>query len=467
MDKNYITVTQLSRYLKYKFDNDTNLNTVYLKGEISNFKAHTRGHYYFTLKDEGSRINAVMFSSSVKNIKFTPIDGMKVLVTGKITVYEATGGYQIYVSDMLEDGVGNLYIAYEQLKKKLEGEGLFNPEHKKKIPRMPKKIGIVTASTGAAIRDILTTLKRRYPIVETILFPSLVQGADAAADIAKKIEIANTYDIDTLIVGRGGGSIEDLWPFNEEIVARAIYNSRVPVISAVGHEVDFTIADFVADLRAPTPTAAAELAVVDINTVIEYLEKANLRGYNATIKIINDKRIKLNNLSDSYVLKKPSNIYEVKEQKLDMLIDKINLNMKNILDNTRVRLFKSINSYILSNPHMLYLGKSENLKNLTLRINNNINNYLTEYKTLIFRLENSYVLTNPEVLYKYKRQEFDNLISKLEVLNPLNTLKRGYSITRINNKVVSDISIIKSNDMLEIELLNGKVDAKVVKVGDK
>ena len=214
MDNNYITVTQLSRYLKYKFDNDVNLNKVYLKGEISNFKAHTRGHYYFTLKDEGSRINAVMFSSSTSKLKFMPVDGMKVMVTGKITVYEANGGYQIYVNDMLEDGVGNLYIAYEQLKKKLEAEGLFSDSHKKKIPRMPKKIGIVTASTGAAIRDILTTLKRRYPIVETILFPSLVQGADAAKDIVKKIEIANTYDIDTLIVGRGGGSIEDLWPFN-------------------------------------------------------------------------------------------------------------------------------------------------------------------------------------------------------------------------------------------------------------
>ena len=267
MKNNYLTITQLNHYLKYKFDNDANLQVVYLKGEISNFKAHTRGHYYFTLKDENSRINAVMFQSNASKIKFMPIDGMKVMVTGKITVYESTGGYQIYVTDMLEDGVGNLYIAYEQLKKKLESEGLFDSSHKRKIPKMPKRIGIVTASTGAAIRDILTTIKRRYPIAETILFPSLVQGEYAASDIAKKIAIANTFELDTLIVGRGGGSIEDLWPFNEEIVARAIYNSKVPVISAVGHEVDFTIADFVADLRAPTPTAAAELASVDINTI--------------------------------------------------------------------------------------------------------------------------------------------------------------------------------------------------------
>ncbi len=467
MDNKYITVTQLSKYLKYKFDSDVNLNTVYIKGEISNFKAHTRGHYYFTLKDEGSRINAVMFSSSVKNIKFMPMDGMKVMVTGKITVYVATGGYQIYVTDMLEDGVGNLYIAYEQLKKKLEGEGLFKEEHKKKIPRMPKRIGIVTASTGAAIRDILTTLKRRYPIVETILFPALVQGADAAVDIARKIEIANTYDIDTLIVGRGGGSIEDLWPFNEEVVARAIYNSHVPVISAVGHEVDFTIADFVADLRAPTPTAAAELAVVDVNTVLEYLEKVNLRSYNAVINVINKRQVVLNNLIDSFVLKKPSNIYEIKEQKLDMLIDRINIGMKNILDNTKIRLFKSVNSYVLNNPSVLYVSKSEALRNLTLRLNNDINNYLTDYKALVFRLENSYVLGNPDVLYKYKRQNLDSIISKLEVLNPLSTLKRGYSITRFSGKVISDISSINKDDDIEIEILNGKIDAKVVKVGDK
>ena len=332
MKDNYLTITQLSRYLKYKFDHDLNLNTVYLKGEISNFKAHTRGHYYFTLKDEGSRINAVMFASSVSKLKFVPMDGMKVMVTGKVTVYEATGGYQIYVSDMVEDGVGNLYIAYEQLKKKLEQEGLFDPAKKKKISKMPRRIGIVTASTGAAIRDILTTLKRRYPIAETILFPALVQGKEAAEDIANKIRLANTYDIDTLIVGRGGGSIEDLWPFNEEVVARAIYQSKVPVISAVGHEVDFTIADFVADLRAPTPTAAAELAVVDINTVLDYLLKAKDRSYNAIWNLIEVRKTKLDHLNSSYILKKPSNIYEVKEQKLDMLVERMNMGMTNLLE---------------------------------------------------------------------------------------------------------------------------------------
>lgn len=248
MKDKYITVIQLTKYLKYKIDNDPNLDQVFLKGEISNFKAHSRGHFYFTLKDEESRINAVMFASAASKIKFMPQDGMKVLVTGKVSIYPANGGYQIYVSEMLEDGVGNLYIAYEQLKKKLEDEGLFAAQHKKKIPRIPEKIGVITAPTGAAIRDIISTIKRRWPLSEIILFPALVQGEMAKDDIVRQIKRAEEYNLDTLIVGRGGGSIEDLWAFNEEVVARAIYECSIPVISAVGHEIDFTIADFVADM---------------------------------------------------------------------------------------------------------------------------------------------------------------------------------------------------------------------------
>ena len=421
MENNYITITELSRYLKGKFESDENLRKVYIKGEISNFKAHTRGHFYFTLKDETSRISAVMFASNTRVLKFTPVDGMKVLVTGRVTIYEATGGYQIYVEDMLEDGIGNLYVAFEQLKEKLSKEGLFNKEHKRPIRRIPRKIGIVTASTGAAIRDILTTIKRRYPVCETILFPSLVQGSDAAQDIVKKIEIANTYDIDTLIVGRGGGSIEDLWPFNEEIVARAIYNSKVPVISAVGHEVDFTIADFVADLRAPTPTAAAELAVPDINTIITYLDTAKSRSYNTLLNIIENNRLKLHKLEDSFVLKRPTAIYEVKEQNLDNLIDKLNRIIKTFIDNSKVELFK---------------------------------------------YQNSYVFNNPEIIYKFKKQNLDNIISKLEVLNPMNTLKRGYAIIKKEDNVISSINNLNQDDEIKINVSDGIIDAKVIKVGE-
>ena len=421
MKNNYLTITELSRYLKGKFENDENLRKVYLKGEISNFKAHTRGHLYFTLKDETSRISAIMFASNTKTLKFTPVDGMKVLVSGRVSIYEASGGYQIYVDDMLEDGIGNLYIAFEQLKEKLSKEGLFNKEHKRPIRRIPKRIGIITASTGAAIRDILTTIKRRYPICETILFPSLVQGNDAAQDIAKKIEIANTFDIDTLIVGRGGGSIEDLWPFNEEIVARAIYNSKVPVISAVGHEVDFTIADFVADLRAPTPTAAAELAVPDINTIITYLDTAKSRSYNTLLNIIETNRLKLHKLEDSFALKRPTAIYEVKEQNLDNLIDKINRIVKVIIDNSKVELFK---------------------------------------------YQNSYVFNNPEIIYKFKKQNLDNIISKLEVLNPMNTLKRGYAIIKKDDVVISSITKVKKDEQIRINVSDGIIDAKIINVGE-
>ena len=421
MNNNYITISELNRYLKTKFENDTNLRMVYLKGEISNFKAHTRGHYYFTLKDETSRLNAVMFSYHTGNLKFMPCDGMKVLVVGRISVYEQTGSYQIYVENMAEDGIGNLYVAFEKLKKDLAKEGLFNPEHKKRIPRMPKRIGIVTASTGAAIRDILTTIKRRYPICETILFPALVQGNEAAADIVKKIELANTYDIDTLIVGRGGGSLEDLWPLNEEIVARAIYNSRVPVISAVGHEIDFTIADFVADLRAPTPTAAAELAVPDTSTILNYLETAKGRSYQAINNTINNYQTRISNVANSYILKKPTAMYEILEQKLDNLIDKLNKEINIVIDNNKVRLFKSSNSYIL---------------------------------------------TNPSMLYKFKEQALLGLTEKLEVLNPISTLNRGYGIVKKDNVVVSSIANVKDNDDIVINLKDGNIYSKVVKVSE-
>ena len=419
MNKNYITIGALNKYLKSLFERDPNLQEVYLKAEISNFKAHTRGHLYFTLKDETSRINAVMFSYNVSKIKFKPIDGMKVLVKGKIAVYEATGAYQIYVEEMEQDGLGNLYIEFEKLKKKLADEGLFDPSKKKKIPKVPKKIGIVTASTGAAIKDILTTIKRRFPVCETILFPSLVQGMDASRDIVKNIEIANTYDIDTLIVGRGGGSIEDLWPFNEEIVARAIYNSKVPVISAVGHEIDFTIADFVADLRAPTPTAAAELAVPDIGTINNYLENVINRSTISINNYIDIRKQKLGNLVNSYVLKKPTAMYEIKEQNLDYLIDNLNKGIEKIFDNNRIRLYK---------------------------------------------VTSSYVLNNPDIMYKFKMQNLEHIINKLEVLNPMNTLKRGYSIVKKDDKVITDIEKVSVDDMINVNIKNGVINAKVVEV---
>lgn len=425
MNNNYITITEVNKYIKEIINDDLLLKKVYLKGEISNFKAHSRGHYYFTLKDENSRIAAVMFSFNNKNLKFVPYDGMKVLVTGKIDVYESSGSYQIYVEDMMPDGIGALYVAFEELKKKLQAEGLFDKEKKKKIRRIPRVVGIVTSPTGAAIKDILTTIKRRYPVCKTILFPALVQGESAALDIVNKIKLANEvkdiYQIDTLIVGRGGGSLEDLWPFNEEVVARAIYDSKLPVISAVGHEIDITISDYVADLRAPTPTAAGELAVPDINTIITYLDTATSRSYTALNNIINNSYKRLDNIKNSYILTKPMAMYEVKEQKLDMLMDNLDRVINKVIDTNKIRLFTCSNSYILNNPN---------------------------------------------ILYKYSQQKLSHIISKLEVLNPLNTLNRGYAIVKKDDKVLSSIKNIKENDEITVILKDGNISSKIIKVGE-
>ena len=265
MKYNAVTVTQLNKYLKDRFDEDENLGAILVKGEISNFKNHYTGHLYFTLKDENSLIKCIMFKSYAERLAFKPKDGMKVMVFGSVSVFERDGVYQIYVKSMMEDGMGDLHEKFEQLKAKLEQEGLFDDTHKKPIPLYPKVVGVLTSQTGAVIRDIINVSTRRNPNVYIRLLPVPVQGPGAAEKIAEKIKVMNEKKLaDVLIIGRGGGSLEDLWPFNEEIVARAIYDSELPIISAVGHETDFTIADFVADLRAPTPSAAAELAVPDV-----------------------------------------------------------------------------------------------------------------------------------------------------------------------------------------------------------
>ena len=416
MNDKYISVTQLTRYIKYKIDNDINLNEVFLKGEISNFKAHSRGHYYFTLKDDGSRINAIMFSSATRNVKFIPQDGMKVLVTGKISVFEATGQYQIYVNEMLEDGIGNLYIAYEQLKKKLQEEGLFDEKYKKPIPKIPNRVGVVTAPTGAAIKDIISTIKRRWPLTEIYLFPALVQGEDAKEDIVRQIKRADEYNLDTLIVGRGGGSIEDLWAFNEEIVARAIFECKTPVISAVGHEIDFTIADFVADLRAPTPTGAAEMAVPQLSDVTKYLNQINIRLNNTISNKINQNKRKLNDLMTSNVFKNPMIIYQTKEMIFDNLFERLKHSTINLVNIKSKKLLEVKSSYILKSPYKL--------------LDNKANKYL-------------------------------NLVSKLETLSPLLTLQRGYTMTKVNGKVISSSKHIKKGDSIEVTFKDGKVDAEV------
>ena len=320
MEYNPITVTNLNLYIKDKIGNDEYLNNVLVKGEISNFKHHYTGHMYFTLKDEKSLIKCIMFKSYTSNLNFVPKDGMKVILVGTVSVFERDGVYQIYCKAMQEDGLGSLHIAYEELKNKLEKEGLFDQSHKKPIPKMPKCIGVLTSNTGSVIRDIINVSTRRNPNVYIKLLPVPVQGEGAAVKIAKAIKIMNERHLaDVIILARGGGSLEDLWPFNEEIVARAIYESELPVISAVGHETDFSISDFVADLRAPTPSAAAELAVPNISDVIIKLDSYNLRFKNALKKKIEVMRLRYEKCMMNRVFRNPLQRINDQYLKLDVL----------------------------------------------------------------------------------------------------------------------------------------------------
>lgn len=416
MNSEALSVTDVNTYLKTIMDNDPFLNYVYIKGEISNLKFHTRGHLYFSLKDENSKINAVMFNYKNMNIDFVPEDGMNVLVKGKISVFVNGGSYQITVTNMKQDGIGNLYILFEELKKKLKNEGLFDEEHKKKLPRIPKKIGVITASTGAAVRDIISTINRRFPLAEIILFPSLVQGTGAKENLVKMIETADKSDVDVIILGRGGGSIEDLWAFNEEIVARAVYNAKKPIVSAVGHEIDFTICDFVADLRAPTPTGAAELVVPSKLEIQKYLSDYNSRLLSVITSKISTYKITLKKLESSYILNNPKSMYEVEEQKLDSILEKLGSLMGHTLEKSKLKL--------------------ENLtKNIT-----------------------------PNILYKLDKNKshLETLEQKLELLNPENILKKGYSLTIKDGKIITNVSELKDGDTITTKLSIGTINSKVI-----
>lgn len=419
MNHEYLDISQVNNYIKNLLDKDFFLSKVYIKGEISNFKNHSRGHLYFTLKDDNSRINAVMFAGNASSLTFVPKDGDSVLIEGRVSAYPASGSYQIYVDKMELDGIGRLFVEYEKLKKKLALEGLFNKEHKKMIPKYPRKIGVITADTGAAVKDIISTIKRRFPICEVILFPTLVQGADAKENIVKQIKTADTYNLDTLIVGRGGGSIEDLWAFNEEIVAKAIYDCNTPIISAVGHEIDFTIADFVADLRAPTPTGAAEMAVPTVLDTQVLINNYVIR-LNKNIKnMVNQKFIMLERFKRSYILKNPYSMYEIKEQRLDNLIDLLKNNMQNI-----------------------------------------VNKKTHDFENIIA----SYILKNPKLLLENKDKKLSLLINSLSHLNPMEILDKGYSVVKLDGNVINSSKKIKKGSIIDITFAKGEVKASVMEV---
>ncbi|GBE26387.1 MAG TPA: exodeoxyribonuclease VII large subunit [Bacteroidetes bacterium] len=324
-EKKIYTISEITRKIKRLLENA--IPSIWLEGEISNFKRHSSGHIYFVLKDENSQISCVMWRGRNNGLYFTPQDGMKIQARGNVTVYEKRGNYQFEVLQMQPAGLGELQMALEQLKQSLKAEGLFDEQHKKKIPQYPEKIGIVTSPTGAAIRDLVSVVQRRFPSVQLILNPVRVQGAEAAGEIARAIDEFNAYgDVDVLIVGRGGGSLEDLWAFNEEVVARAIFRSKIPVISAVGHEIDFGISDFVADLRAPTPSAAAELVVRNREELLHTIQYLAQKMFGRITANVNAYREKINYLANSYALRRPSDVIKQYEQRMDELNKALEMN---------------------------------------------------------------------------------------------------------------------------------------------
>lgn len=320
IEKNIFSVSQINGYIKSVLDRDKFLYNIYIKGEISNFKEHYSGHIYLSLKDENSKILAVMFKSSALKLKFKPENGMKVIAFGRISVFERDGQYQLYIEEMQPDGIGALHIAYEQLKEKLKNEGLFDEKFKKMLPQYPQTVGVVTSKTGAVIRDILNVLKRRYPFLKIKIFPTSVQGSEAPPQIVSAISYINKYKLcDVVIIARGGGSIEDLWAFNDENVARAVFESKIPIVSAVGHETDFTICDFVADFRAPTPSAAAEIIVPSKLELAKRIADINKRLYYCISKIIEINKNYYINLKSQRVLQNPMDIINEKSQYLSNL----------------------------------------------------------------------------------------------------------------------------------------------------
>ena len=390
-----ISVSDLNKYVKDKVASDEFLKSVFVRGEISNFKHHYTGHMYFTLKDDKSLIKCIMFKSSTLTLNFIPKDGMKVNVLGSVAVFERDGVYQIYCKAMQEDGVGDLYAKFKELKDRLEAEGLFEKSHKKKIPMMPKIIGVLTSNTGAVIRDIINVSTRRNPNCYIRLFPVPVQGPGAAEKIADSIKFMNEKKLaDVLILARGGGSLEDLWPFNEEIVARAIYDSELPIISAVGHETDFTIADFVADLRAPTPSAAAELAVADVFDLQDRIEL-----YKNRLQILLRKKVELQ----------------------------------------RARYEKCMNSIVFRDPLYIVQDKYVNVESCVKNLE----------KIIVSKMKD----------YKLKTVE---KIAMLDAMSPLKTLARGYSVVEKDNSVVKSVKDVNKDDIINIRLNDGNVDAKII-----
>lgn len=436
----YLTVTALTKYIKAKLEGDKHLFSILLKGEVSNFKKHSRGHFYFTLKDEGAQISAIMFSRDADRIGFTPKDGDHVLVQGRISLYEPSGSYSIQVTQMKLDGIGELYLKYEALKKELEEKGYFRTERKRPIPKFPKVIGVVTSPTGAVIEDIKNTVTRRYLLAEIHLYPALVQGADSAASIRNQILYANQLGVaDVLIVGRGGGSIEDLWGFNEMPVIDAIYQSKIPIITAIGHETDFTLSDFVSDLRAPTPTAAAELATPNKADLKEQISEWSDGMHYRLSSIFQQKKTELLYLDER--LERSSPFLKVKElhEKLNRTHWDLIRNFTYQIENKR-RWNQLLTEKMKSPIERIYAGK-EKQEQLSIRLDRTI-----------------------QTLFTNKLNRFDLLREKLSVLNPLHVMDKGFALIEKDHHVITSVKSLSPGDAIDLRLKDGQTSAKIIQI---
>lgn len=554
MEEEILTIFQLTQRIKKVINLSPILRNVYVKGEVSKVVYHANGNAYVDLKDENSVINCVIFPRVHRKLDFEIKKGMHVLVKGTVDIYakNKNSSYQFKINKLERDGIGNLYAEYRKLYEKLEKEGLFEDSKKKAIPKFPKRIGVVTAEKGEAIRDILSKINLRWPLCEVLLFPSLVQGDNAPNDLIRQIKHSENFDLDVLIVGRGGGSPEDLWCFNDEDLARAIFNCPIPIISAIGHKRDHSIADDVADLKAFTPTDAGEKVVPDINEVKTKINNLNrrinskmksqlelnkgklnniikrprlrnpyeihedksqdldtlrLRLRESSKNLINTNRSIFKGFRSSFIFKHPDKLFERKADKYNQLVDKLSINSKNFVENKGRHLERLKDSYILTNPNVLYEDKSKDFNRIKSDLGYYSNNFILTKERQLDRYRDSYILNNPELIIKEKSRNYENVfrdlkyssnkllkskeddlkeiknnyiiknpdklliyeknmiggyMEKLSVLNPLNTLKRGYTITKHEDKVIKSKKDLKIGDELEVKFDDGSVNTKVV-----
>ena len=443
-DNKYLTVTDLNYYITQKFKNDPYLHKVFLQGELSNFRFRRNSHQYFSLKDEKSKINVVMFRSYFDKVKFKPEEGMKVYVTGYVSVYGPQGSYQFYAETMEPAGLGALYEQLKQLQAKLAKEGLFDPAHKKKLPHFPDKIAVVTSASGAVIHDIMVTANRRFPHAEIDLFPAQVQGETAADSLVRAMKqiLEHADDYDVMIIGRGGGSLEDLWPFNEEEVVRQVYEMPMPVISSVGHETDTTLCDLVADQRAATPTAAAEYATPNLPDQIVNIHQLESSLLASMQSIIRQKREQLSRIQNSVIMREPARMYDQQIQTVDMLKQRLNKSILTKLERSRQNLNLIKQKLISAGPDKQIIQFRQTLDFYQQRLADNMKHLLLA-----------------------KRNRFNQSVQQLDDYSPLKTLNRGYTYTIDENKeTVSSIRQIKAQDKLELHFKDGIAETIVTAV---